>query len=182
MPAPTLTTNRLLLRAWKESDYPLFAKMNADKRVMEHFPSTLSTKESSALATKLSEELEEKEYGLWAVEVPDITSFIGFVGLHYQDFEGPFTPCIEIGWRLAFEHWGKGYAFEAATKVVDYAFSKLKLRELVSFTAKTNKRSQKLMQRLKMTHDPADDFEHPKLALGHPLRSHVLYRLKNHSK
>jgi len=177
MPAPALSTNRLLLRAWKESDLPLFAKMNADFRVMEHFPSALSTKESNSFAQKFQKELEEKEYGLWAVEVPGVSPFIGFVGLHYQDFEATFTPCIEIGWRLSHEHWGKGYAFEAASKVIDYAFHTLKLTELVSFTAKTNERSQKLMQRLKMTHDPKDDFEHPKLSPGHPLRPHVLYRL-----
>lgn len=181
MPAPILTTKRLLLRQWKESDLPLFAKMNADSLVMEWFPSTLSKEESDSLAERIQQELKEKEkeYGLWAVEVVKATSFIGFVGLHYQDFPAAFTPCIEIGWRLAYEHWGKGYAFEAASKVIEYAFQTVKLRELVSFTHVKNQRSRKLMERLGMTRRVEDDFEHPKLPKGHPLRPHVLYRLKN---
>ena len=168
MPAPSLTTKRLLLRQWKESDLSLFAKMNADARVMEYFPSILSKNESNSLAEKIQKELREKEYGLWAVEVVGAVPFIGFVGLHYQDFPAAFTPCIEIGWRLAYEHWDKGYAFYA-----------LKLRELISFTTIENQRSRKLMERLGMTRKLEDDFEHPKLPEGHPLRLHVLYRLKN---
>lgn len=179
MPAPTLSTNRLVLRQWKNSDLPLFAKMNADKRVMEYFPSPLSTEESNSLAEKIEQELQEKEYGLWAVEVPNIASFIGFVGLHYPGFTAHFTPCIEIGWRLAFEYWGKGYGFEAATRVIEYAFNTIKLKEIVSFTAVSNIRSRKLMEKLGMTHNPEDDFEHPLLSENHPLRSHVLYRLRN---
>ena len=179
MLAPILTTKRLLLRQWKESDLPLFAKMNADARVMEYFPSTLNREESNSLAQRIQQELKEKEYGLWAIEVVGAASFIGFVGLHYQAFSAAFTPCIEIGWRLAYEHWGKGYAFEAASKVTEYAFQTLKLRELVSFTTVGNQRSRKLMERLGMTRRLEDDFEHPKLPKGHPLRPHALYRLKN---
>lgn len=179
MSAPSLTTKRLLLRQWKASDLSLFAKMNADTRVMEYFSSTLSISESNALAEKIQKELKEKKYGLWAVEVLGVAPFIGFVGLHYQDFPGTFTPCIEIGWRLAYEHWGKGYAFEAASKVMQYSFQTLKLRELVSFTTAKNQRSRKLMERLGMTRRTEDNFEHPKLPGGHPLRPHVLYRLKN---
>ncbi len=179
MPAPSLTTKRLLLRQWKESDLSLFAKMNADKHVMEYFPSTLSQNESNCLAEKIQKELREKEYGLWAVEAIDAAPFVGCVGLHYQDFPAAFTPCIEIGWRLAHEHWGKGYAFEAASKIIKYAFQTLRLCELVSFTTVENQRSRKLMERLEMTRKPEDDFEYPKLPKGHPLRPHVLYRLKN---
>ena len=179
MPAPILTTKRLLLRQWKESDLPLFAKMNADSRIMEWFPSTLSKEESDSLAERIQKELREKEYGLWTIEVVGAAPFIGFVGLHYQDFPAAFTPCIEIGWRLAYEHWGQGYAFEAASKVIEYAFETLKFSELVSFTTVENQRSRKLMEKLSMTRRLEDDFEHPKLAKGHPLRPHVLYRLKN---
>ena len=177
--APNLSTERLLLRQWKDDDLLLFARMNANKEVMEYFPAILSTKESDVLAQKIRKELSEKKYGLWAVEVKGVAPFIGFVGLHYQDFPAPFTPCIEIGWRLSHEHWNKGYAFEAATKVAQYAFNDLKLEELVSFTTKGNHRSRKLMEKLGMTHDVHDDFEHSNLDEGHPLRSHVLYRLVN---
>ena len=118
-------------------------------------------------------------YGLWAVEIKDAVPFIGFVGLHKQDFPASFTPCIEIGWRIAYEYWGKGYAFEAASKVIDYAFKELQLDDLVSFTAVENLRSQRLMAKLKMSHDIKDDFEHPKLPIGHRLRPHVLYRLNS---
>jgi len=179
MSAPSLSTKRLRLRQWKDSDLPFFSKMNADARVMEYFPSTLSKEESDSLAEKIQKELREKEYGLWAVELTGVVPFIGFAGLHYQDFPAAFTPCIEIGWRLAYEHWGKGYAFEAAEKVVEYAFNTLKLKELVSFTTPDNKRSWSLMEKLGMTHNPDDDFYHTRLPKDHPLGFHVLYRLKN---
>lgn len=176
MSAPTLTTERLILRQWKPEDFDAFYQMNADEKVMEFFPSTLSLEESNTLAERIQRELQEKKYGLWAVEVKDRAPFIGFVGLHYQDFEAPFTPCIEIGWRLASDHWGKGYAFEAASKVARYALEELKLEEIVSFTAEINLRSKKLMEKLGMTQ--SGSFEHPKLPEGHRLRSHVLYRLR----
>ncbi|MGA8163903.1 MAG: GNAT family N-acetyltransferase [Waddliaceae bacterium] len=179
MPAPPLLTKRLLLRQWKDSDLPLFAKMNADARVMKYFPSRLSKEESDSLAKKIQKELREKEYGLWAVEVIGAAPFIGFLGLHYRDFPAPFTPCIEIGWRLVYEHWGKGYAFEAAEKVVEYAFNTLKLKEIVSFTTPDNKRSWNLMRKLGMNHNPEDDFYHTKLPKDHPLGFHVLYRKRN---
>lgn len=179
MAAPSLTTKRLILRQWKDSDLPLFAKMNADARVMEYFPSVLSREESDSLAEKIQKELIEKEYGLWAVEVSGVAPFVGFVGLHYQDFPAAFTPCIEIGWRLTHEHWGKGYALEAAEKVVDYAFNILRLEEIVSFTTSNNKRSWNLMEKLGMTHNPEDDFYHTKIPKDHPMAFHVLYKLKN---
>lgn len=179
MPAPSLSTKRLILRQWKDEDLPLFTKINADTHVMDYFPSPLTIEESNSLAEKIRKELSEKDYGLWAVEVVGVAPFIGFIGLHYQDFPAAFTPCIEIGWRLAHEHWGKGYAFEAATKVIDYAFNTLKLKELVSFTTVANKRSRRLMEKLGMTRNPEDDFKHRKLPENHPLSPHVLYRLRN---
>jgi len=181
MPAPKLFTDRLVLRPWHEADLLPFAKMNADPKIMQYFPSPLSTEESDALAFKIMQELEEKNYGLWAVEVKDGCPFIGFVGLHYQDFPAHFTPCIEIGWRLAYEHQGKGYAFEAASKVKEYAFETLQLEEIVSFTAEINKKSIRLMEKLGMTAQPSDRFNRHSLPEEHPLRPHVLYRLTSDS-
>ena len=178
MTAPTLETKRLLLRHWKSEDLPLFAKMNSDSQVMEYFPQKLTPEESDQLAKRIEQELEEKEFGLWAVEVKNKIPFIGFVGLHIQNFEAHFTPCIEIGWRLAHPYWRKGYAYEAATKVLSYAFETLKLEEIVAFTLPSNTPSRKLMEKLGMTYDPKDDFENSKLPEGHPMRPHVLYRLK----
>jgi len=178
MAAPILETERLILRQWKQGDLPEFARMNGDERVMEFFPSTLSVEESNQLAERIQQELQEKEYGLWAVEVKGGASFVGFVGLRDQDFPAPFTPCIEIGWRLSFDHWGNGYAFEAASRITEYALQEIKLKEIVSFTSSTNTRSRKLMEKLGMTYNPQDDFDHSKLPNGHPLQPHVLYRFK----
>ena len=172
------TTPHLLLRPWRDEDLAPFAALNADPRVMEHFPGTLDRDASDALAAEIRAELERSGFGLWAVEVPRVAPFIGFVGLSEPDFDAPFTPCVEIGWRLAFAHWGKGYATEAARAAVAHAFGPLRLEELVSFTAPANLRSRAVMERLGMTRSPADDFDHPKLPDGHPLRRHVLYRLR----
>ncbi|MEL7432138.1 MAG: GNAT family N-acetyltransferase [Chlamydiota bacterium] len=177
--APSLITERLLLRHWKKTDLDPFAKMNADPRVMAYFPKTLSTQETTDLVEQMDRMLKEKGYGPWAVEVPGIVPFIGFVGLMYQDFPADFTPCIEIGWRLAYDYWGQGYAFEAASKVMEYAFFELQLPELVSLTSIKNKRSQKLMQKLGMTRNPKEDFDSPKVPLDSPLQPHVIYRKKN---
>lgn len=176
MSAPILETPRLILRHWKKEDLPLFSQLNQDPKVMEFFPSALSEKESDQFAQNIEKELTEKDYGFWAVELKKTNQFIGFVGLHYQDFPASFTPCVEIGWRLMYNEWGKGYALEAALKVLHYAFHTLKFEEIVSFTTVKNVRSRRLMERLKMTHDQNDDFEHPKLSKMHPLRLHVLYR------
>lgn len=177
--APVLATQRLRLRAWKESDLPAFAALNADPRVMEHFPSLLSRAESDERAAKIIEHFDRHGFGLWAVEVPGVTDFIGFVGLNVPTYEAHFTPCVEIGWRLAFDHWHKGYATEGAKAAVSFAFDELQLGEIVSMTVPANRRSRTVMERLGMTHSPEDDFEHPVLPEGHPLRRHVLYRLQD---
>ena len=174
---PRLITPRLVLRGWTDRDLPAFAALNADARVMEHFPSTLDRTASDALAARLGRMLIEQGYGLWAVQVSGGAQFIGFAGLARPTFEAHFTPCVEIGWRLAYEHWGRGYATEAASAVAAHAFGSLALRELVAFTAVGNTRSRRVMERLGMRHAAADDFEHPGLPEGHPLRMHVLYRL-----
>lgn len=181
MTAPSLKTKRLILRQWKNEDLIPFAKMNSDPKVMEFFPSVLTKEKSDEIAKKIQKELSEKEYGFWAVEEKKTKKFIGFVGLHLPEFSSHFTPCIEIGWRLAYEFWGQGFAFEAAEAVLKYAFSTLHLSEIVAFTAKTNLRSRKLMEKLEMSHDEKDDFDHPKIPKNHPLSLHVLYRIKNYT-
>jgi RimJ/RimL family protein N-acetyltransferase len=171
-----LQTARLALRRWQPGDRQGFAALNADPRVMAHFMATLSRPESDAVADMIERELAERPFGLWAVEIPGVTPFAGFVGLHVPGFQAHFTPCVEIGWRLAAEHWGQGYATEAARAALAYAWGPLGLAEVVSFTNVRHARSRAVMERIGMRHDPADDFEHPRLPEGHSLRPHVLYR------
>jgi ribosomal-protein-alanine N-acetyltransferase len=171
-------TGRVLLRQWRDADLAPFAALNADPVVMEYFPATLTRAESDAAAARIRRELAERGFGLWALELPGVAPFIGFTGLSVVRFEAHFTPCVEVGWRLSREHWGKGYATEAASKALAHGFGALGLAEIVSFTAVTNQRSRRVMEKLGMTHDPNDDFEHPALPPGHPLRRHVLYRIR----
>lgn len=175
---PTLRTSRLILRPWRDDDLPLFAQLNADPRVMEHFPGVLTRAESDQLAGRIIRHFAERGFGLWAVEVPEVASFGGFVGLAVPQFEAHFTPCVEIGWRLARQHWGRGYATEAANAAMAFAFIELGLDEVVSFTSPGNRASRRVMEKLGMSHSPEDDFDHPSLVSGHPLRPHVLYRLR----
>jgi RimJ/RimL family protein N-acetyltransferase len=144
---------------------------------MEHFPSALDRLESDAFVDRIDAGFKANGYGLWAVEVPGEAEFVGYVGLTLHTFEAHFTPAIEVGWRLARDYWGRGFASEAARTVVDDGFNRVGLKEIVSFTVPANVRSVKVMQRIGMTHDPADDFDHPRLPAGHRLRRHVLYRL-----
>jgi RimJ/RimL family protein N-acetyltransferase len=175
---PTLCTERLRLRAWRPGDRVPFSVMNADPRVMEYFATgPLSRGESDALADRIEAQFAERGFGLWAVEVPAVEAFAGFCGLAVPSFTAHFTPCVEIGWRFAARSWGHGYATEAARAVLAHAFGPLGLREIVSFTTASNVRSQGVMQRIGMTRNPADDFDHPAIAEGHPLRRHVLYRI-----
>jgi RimJ/RimL family protein N-acetyltransferase len=175
---PTLITDRLILRPWRESDWPYVAALNADPQVMEHFPSCLTRERSDEIAAAISRRLLERGFGFWAAEVPDVCPFIGFIGLSRPMFQAHFTPCVEIGWRLAREYWGHGYATEGARASLRFAFETLRLDEVVSFTVPANRRSRRVMERLGMTHNPADDFEHPDVPPGHPIRPHVLYRLR----
>ncbi|GAA2382654.1 GNAT family N-acetyltransferase [Nonomuraea africana] len=172
-----METDRLIMRRWRESDLAPFAAMNADPEVMEHFPATLSRAESDALVDRIERGFDEHGYGLWALEVRSTGAFIGFTGLALQTFEAAFTPAVEVGWRLARPAWGHGYAIEAARAAVGHGFGAAGLGEIVSMTAMTNVRSQAVMRRLGMTRDPADDFDHPRVPAGSPLRRHVLYRL-----
>jgi ribosomal-protein-alanine N-acetyltransferase len=179
MSAPReLRTARLLLRRWRPEDRAPFAALNADPRVMEHLPRTLSRAESEAVATAIEAHFAEHGFGHWAIEISGTTAFAGFVGLAVPRFHAHFTPCVEIAWRLAAEHQGRGYATEAARAALACGFGPLGLDEIVSFTTPANTPSRRVMEKLGMTRDPADDFDHPLLPEGHPLRRHVLYRLR----
>jgi len=172
-----LRTDRLRLRQWTAEDFAPFAELNTDPEVMRHFPATLSRQQSDALAERERTAIAERGWGLWAVEVVDGPSFVGFVGLTEQTFPAHFTPAVEVGWRLAGSAWGHGYATEAARAAVAFGFGELGLDEIVSMTVPGNERSRRVMERLGMTRDPADDFDHPRVPAGSPLRRHVLYRL-----
>lgn len=167
-----IQTARLRLRRWRPGDRPAFARLNADPRVMEHFPSVLTREASDALADLIDLHFERHGYGLWAVEIPGTVPFAGFIGLSVPAFAAAFTPCVEIGWRLSAEHWGRGYAVEGARAVLACAFDTLDLDEVVSFTVPANVRSRRVMERIGMRHDPADDFDHPAGA-----GRHVLYKI-----
>jgi RimJ/RimL family protein N-acetyltransferase len=169
-------TDRLLLRRWRPEDRAPFAALNADPEVMEHFPARLTRAESDAFVDRIETGFAEHGFGLWAVEVQATGEFIGFTGLSVPSFDAPFTPAVEIGWRLARPAWGHGYASEAARGALDAAFTRYGLAEVVSFTSVDNVRSQAVMRRIGMTHDPADDFDHPRLPPGDRLQRHVLYR------
>jgi ribosomal-protein-alanine N-acetyltransferase len=172
-----LRTERLLLRPWRDSDLAPFATINADPEVTEFLAGALSRKESDAVAQRIREHSDRHRFGLWAVEVPGVADFIGFIGLSIPSFEAHFTPCVEVVWRLAREHWGSGYATEGARAALEFGFTEPGLDEIVSFTTVANQRSRAVMERLGMRRDPADDFDHPALPADHPLRRHVLYRI-----
>src|SRR5262245_13161694 len=175
----TIQTERLILRRWTADDLAPFAAMNADPRVMEYFPECLTREESDGMAARIEARFDELGFGLWAVEIPNVVGFAGYVGLTVPRFESHFTPCIEMGWRLASEHWGHGYATEAARAAVTFGFERLELKEIVAFTVPANVRSRRVMEKIGMTRNPADDFDHPRVPEGHLLRHHVLYRIRN---
>jgi len=174
--APVIETPRLALRRWTPSDRQPFADMNSDPRVMEFFPRCLSRAESDELADGIETHFERHGFGLFAAQVRRSGEFAGFIGLAVPAFEAHFTPAVEIGWRLDPRFWNQGLATEGARAVLRYAFDELRLDEVVSFTVPANLASRRVMEKLGMTHDPADDFDHPRLPEGHPLRRHVLYR------
>jgi RimJ/RimL family protein N-acetyltransferase len=175
--APRIETPRLVLRPWQDEDVEHWVAMSADPRVMEFFPSVSERFEAEAMAARLRERLEQNAYGWWVVEVKGGPLFAGAISLQDVPFESHFTPALEVGWRLVHDRWGHGYATEGAHAALDYAFGTLGHHEVVAMTAAVNLRSQRVMQRLGMTHDPADDFDHPRLPEGDRLRRHVLYRI-----
>lgn len=174
---PQVRTGRLLLREWRETDREPYAAMNRDPRVMEHFVQVRTREQSDESVDRIRTCWRDRSYGLWAVERLDTAMFIGYVGLWPAEFDAPFTPAVEVGWRLAAEHWGNGFATEAARKAVRFGFDMVGLDEIVSFTPVGNVRSWRVMERLGMTRDPSGDFDHPNVPEGHPVRPHVFYRL-----
>ena len=177
VPRVHVETPLLLLRDWTDADAEPFAAMNADPRVMEFFPRGLDRADSDSLISHIRASITRDGFGLYAVEAKDTGAFVGFTGLARPGFDAPFMPAIEIGWRLARESWGNGYATEAAGAAVDHAFGSLGLDALVSYTTEWNRRSRRVMEKIGMTRDPRDDFMHPKLPPGHKLAPHVLYRI-----
>lgn len=171
-PTPTA---RLILRHWRDEDFPAFARMNADPRVMECFPAPLSLSESAAFFDRILREFETEGFGLYALERRTDGELLGYTGLHRVTFDGPLYGRVEIGWRLRPEMWGNGYATEAARSCLRYA-GLSKIESIISFTALNNLRSQRVMQRLGMAR--LQEFDHPALPTGHPLQRHVLYIIR----
>ena len=174
-----LRTERLVLRRWRDADREPFAALNADPEVMELFVRPLARDESDDMVDRIEATFDRDGYGLWAVEGLADGRFAGFVGLWPTPPELPFSPAVEVGWRLARHAWGAGLATEGARAALADGFGRLGLDEVVSMTSVLNVRSQRVMEKLGMTRDPADDFEMPSVPVGHPIRNHVLYRLAN---
>jgi RimJ/RimL family protein N-acetyltransferase len=175
--APTLETERLILRPWRDADRRVFAEMNADPKVMKYFPHLLTVEQSDAMVERIIENWRHG-YGLWAVENSASNNFIGFIGFSSPRWEAPFTPCIEIGWRLAADSWNQGFATEGAEAALAWGRDNVQFPrgEVVSFTTLENWPSRRVMEKLGMEHDPDDDFDHPLLS-DWERRRHVLYRL-----
>jgi RimJ/RimL family protein N-acetyltransferase len=169
-------SERLRLRQWQDDDYGPFAAMGLDEHVMEFFPALLTPQASNDLATRMRQRIEERGWGFWAAELRATGEFLGFIGIEEPDSPLPFQPCVEIGWRLAHEHWGKGYATEGARAALRAGFETLVLDEIVSYAVLANRRSRHVMEKLGMR-DAAFTFDHPRIREGSPLRAHCLYRL-----
>jgi len=177
--APMIRTQRLVLRRWRDDDREPFATLNADPRVMEHMPETLTRGQSDAFVDSIEACWDGRGWGLWAIEVPEVAPFVGYTGLWPADHITG-APAVEVGWRLAHEHWGRGYATEAAREALRVGFEEIRLDEIVSFTVPQNERSRRVMERIGLQHDPPRDFDHPRVdPAAHPeLVRHVLYRLE----
>ncbi len=173
---PELRTERLILRRWRDSDREPFARINADPQVTRFLPNALTRAESDQFIDRIEAHFDEHGFGLWAVEIPSGAPCAGFVGLAVPTFDAPFMPTVEVGWRLHPDSWGHGYATEAGRAAMAFGFEDCGLDEIVSFTAVINQPSRRVMERLGMSHDEYDDFDHPRLEVGHRLRRHVLYR------
>lgn len=167
-----------MLRRWRPDDVAPFVEINADPAVMEYLPTSLTPEETTALVERIEESFRTHGYGLWAVETQNGRRLAGFVGLAPVEAPYPFAPAVEVGWRLARVCWGQGFATEAAMASLRFGFDEIGLTEIVSFTSITNDRSRRVMERIGMTNDPDEDFDHPRLPDGHPLRRHVLYRIR----
>jgi len=172
-----IETERLILRQWRADDAEVFALINQDEKVIEFLRGPMSLNDSQEFITRTNNFINQHGFGLWAATIKETAELIGFVGLHIPDFESHFTPCVEIGWRLASQQWGKGYATEAAREVLKIGFENFGLKEIVAITVTKNIRSRNVMEKIGMTRDENGDFNHPKLPLDHPSVRHVLYRI-----
>lgn len=172
-----IKTNRLILRQWIEADFEPFAALNADPRVREFFSCMLSREESDESIKVLSGHISKYGWGLWAASLLENDEFIGFIGLQNVPFNAHFTPAVEIGWRLAHKHWGKGFATEGAKAALKFGFESIELNKIVSFTTVNNLRSRHVMAKIGMHHDQKDDFDHPNISSENPMKKHVLYQL-----
>jgi RimJ/RimL family protein N-acetyltransferase len=170
-------TERLFLREWQDKDFEPFFALNQDVDVMRYFPNVFSHQETVDLVTKIKNKFRAHDFGFYSCELKNTGQFIGSIGLNVPDFSAHFTPCVEVGWRVAKEFWGQGLAVEASQKCLEIGFNQFGLDEIVSFTAKINTNSQRVMQKLGMTNNEAEDFHHPKLDHNHSLALHVLYRM-----
>ena len=175
--AVELRTERLLLRPWRDSDRAPFAALNSDPEVMRYFPGLQTQEESDASIERMRGVFAREGWGFWAAELPGEADFIGFIGINRLSWQAHFTPCVDIGWRLARTYWGRGLATEGARAALRFGFESLGLLEIVSITVPDNRPSRHVMEKLGLRHDPAGDFDHPLIAEGHPRRRHVLYRL-----
>jgi RimJ/RimL family protein N-acetyltransferase len=176
--ASELSTERLLLRRWRESDRAPYAALNADPAVREFFPEVLTREQSDAQIAVFEDHFDQHSFGMWALELRASGELIGFTGMDLATYDAHFAPAIEIGWRLARAAWGHGYATEAALASLRFGFEQLELDEIVACTTPINLRSRAVMERIGMTWDPSEDFDHPEVAAGHPLCRHLLYRLR----
>lgn len=174
----TLRTERLILRPWRDDDLAAFASINGDPEVMRHFVTPLDRAGSDAFVGRIRAHFDRHGFGFWAVEAPGVAQLVGMVGLAVPSFQAHFTPCVEVGWRLARPYWGRGYATEAARECLRFAFEVRHEPEVVAFTAVGNLPSRAVMERLGMTRNPDDDFDHPNVPDGNPLKRHVLYRIR----
>jgi RimJ/RimL family protein N-acetyltransferase len=172
-----LRTRRLILRRWQESDFLPYATLNADQRVMEFMLGTMTEEETRQSIENIEKQFDAHGFGRWAVEIAKSEKFIGFVGINIPTYTLPFSPCVEVAWRICANEWGKGYAPEAAKEAMRDGFERVGLQEIVSFTTLTNLKSRRVMEKLGMQYCPAEDFDHPMVAEGHHLRRHVLYRM-----
>jgi RimJ/RimL family protein N-acetyltransferase len=171
-----LHTKRCVLRQWKDSDLAPWCEMNADAEVRRYFPSKATEEEALAAAQRYRDAIAQRGWGTWALEIPGVLAFAGFVGLMVPHFDAPWIPAVEIGWRLPRTTWGQGFATEAAQAALDFGLSHLNLREIVAVTVPANMPSRRVMDRLGMMRDEAGDFDHPRIERGHPLQRHLLYR------
>jgi RimJ/RimL family protein N-acetyltransferase len=182
MPAIVIETPRLILRPWRDDDFARYAALNADPDVRRYWPSTLSRQESDAEATRLRRHVDTQGFGFWAVEAPGVAPFIGFIGLKHAPSDLLFSPAVEAGWRLARAYWGQGYATEGARAALTHGFATLGLEEMVAYAVAANAPSGRVMERIGITRDPADDFDDQRHEPGDPHRRHVVYRKRNNKR